>query len=1834
MTAVDWAKPFIRQRDENLFYSYVDIFSENDWELDEFARQMLEVVAETKQNCTNLRLQLERTNDKEIVQQLVAKLREERDLYALYVTRYSQYFGSLDCPTGPSASVVYRERRFFREIRTSLPPLPLERPPPCPPTEQEGRCEDGKSEVHTEIGSETLCEVAVEHAVDGVITNLIGEAEPKTSCERRHRIRDSTVRQSIIELAPHVEGGKVDMEEQPEERIVRHEVAEFLPEVTKVEELLVGRSTDRTLEYAEDNANTLQESSDSKEDANLHDSFEIVSHDEIDEAVQHCLEEVLKRSVELNDVPLKDALTDILCEKPTESVAQTSASLQHLGQAECSSEAEVETELKLSPAQKISELQLESAIVTEEEQRWANAKQNAEDEEVNRDKPEIPAEQVLQQDIQTAIGKNIEETLTFSSESQVAIAEDVEVNTVTPENDGPMSMYTEADVTTLQSDENSLFYNAECADDRSTSLSVELSATSPPSELSEVDLKDHNANYHEKLQSEVYTKSEHFEAEEDDVHEEVYEEPASYGAAPEPTIAEPAELAVHNIVKSEEMQQYDFFAESRNSAERFPEESIYSNPPPRTYLSSISARPFSTASFTFQTCSTTYIPCPPEEDSRMISESSDVRTDPSYTVDVDEEFEDIGDDEFERAEREVIYDNPAVLEESIYEIPPSATSQRSPDAMRAEVPNSPAPRPVSPLLTLGRQRQMELGVTLHEEEEITYEEQELERKKRLQEIYAPPSIPEIAIDLDTEETLYYEHPLSHGLQTEAALVEERENHYDEPQVLSTSQSPHENNYSVPDVVPDNEYSEVPYAVSSYQAEHIGEEKEHSPNHSVTSVLQTSHRNEGESSLRDAQVVVSARKTSNEYDVPAQIGHENGERVYYRNIYEDLDVPQPAERNAGDRASSVRDNFPYYVEPDYTANAIRRMSRYNSWSQDASQENLRSKSVEYLNHQRTESYENEYHAEPAKPQWSSSTTLPRSFPRTPEPEKPVEQKRTVYVPKPASRVTSSVQDWSSSPSLNNVHLVHPQTKETKRAEAVLPPPLDLSVQRSTSNDNIGYGYLPQANKKFSPQSPTFVRIGVQTGTLGTPEVPQAPTFASSVLRPSSERAERQAPVFSAVKEPRSPVQESVVSPSSSSPFNAFQGVKLRSVAKPIVKEERFPVNSNRATEDFRNSAVFKRISRTAASLIEAENQNEQPLTNGTPTVEEEAPIYKYEVVRSVRETAVAQESVYPQVETHSQINETSTPSPIVKEPLSEEKGTAQPRKSWKVQVNTANVPILTPKALKMPEIRDSVPSTNGLDANQFKEESAVCKNWNPVALINKLYEIDYMPRKESKRSRFINMEGHLDIPVNDKNRVSELEKDWKRQYFRTKEGRLQWFVTHFADEHPVGDVLLAGCDIDANREDGTLSIHGGRDHTKMVVKAPLSLFDKWRQAFLSHAASSILDSYVQPIARPLPHMTEKIAIIELGSCSIRGGVLTMDPSLPQSFFPAIGCVSEDGSIAVGADALRPEVRATGQLVQPIPATDPAVERYNMNKPVVRECLQKVVDDLQIDPKRYKVLLSLPQNIPTALIGDLMKSLLYDVNFQGVSVTRQPSLILYSYDVTTGVVVDIGERLNIVPVIDGYVVENAIVSLPYGAQQIRESLRSKLSDHNMGLYSFQSPVERFILRYVMEETCYVATEYDAEAKKCSENESAVDVDVSLKPFETTSEMQSEFKINSSRFVATEGLFKPKRWGLDSKALHELVNEAVQLSPIDSRRTLFRNIYLSGGTSLLHGLAERLEVELTSLVPSTIHVQVHMSPWRYHAAFLGAQIVASSTQFDKSCVNKDSLGAFLVQLQSSAF
>jgi len=546
---------------------------------------------------------------------------------------------------------------------------------------------------------------------------------------------------------------------------------------------------------------------------------------------------------------------------------------------------------------------------------------------------------------------------------------------------------------------------------------------------------------------------------------------------------------------------------------------------------------------------------------------------------------------------------------------------------------------------------------------------------------------------------------------------------------------------------------------------------------------------------------------------------------------------------------------------------------------------------------------------------------------------------------------------------------------------------------------------------------------------------------------------------------------------------------------------------------------------------------------------------------------------------------------------------------------------------MPELEDGIPDSlvNGM---LKQEESDVTRNWNPVELLNTLYKVDYERRIEEKRSKFRNMEGHLEIP-NDDITVPEVEKEWKKVYFRTKDSRLQWFASKYADEHPIGDLCLCDAEIIPNRESFTITVVTKAEpkQTKVVVRVPSHLFEKWRQSLLSHRDSNVLDAYVQPFTPPIPHFTEKIVLVELGSCSIRAGILTNKPSLPQSFFPALGCVTDSGEIIVGSDALRPDVRHRGQLARPIDVAENSVERYKLNKEVLNACLNKAIKDLDIRPENYTVLLSIPQNIPNVFTSDLLNILLTVHNFKAASIARQPSLILYSYDVTTGIVVDIGERLNIVPVIDEYIVENAIVSLPFGAQQIRDSLRQNLKQRNNGLYSYQSPVEHTLLRYIVEQVCYVSTDSEDDDHEPSK---AVD----LSGFKLASGMENKITVDESRFHATEGLFNPKKWSLEIKGLHQLIHNAIQLSPIDSRRTLYKNIYLSGGTSLLHGMAERIENEISKLVPGTIQVKVHMSPWRYHAAYLGAQVIASGKLFNKCCATKENLSEYLKMLETSAY
>jgi actin-related protein len=59
--------------------------------------------------------------------------------------------------------------------------------------------------------------------------------------------------------------------------------------------------------------------------------------------------------------------------------------------------------------------------------------------------------------------------------------------------------------------------------------------------------------------------------------------------------------------------------------------------------------------------------------------------------------------------------------------------------------------------------------------------------------------------------------------------------------------------------------------------------------------------------------------------------------------------------------------------------------------------------------------------------------------------------------------------------------------------------------------------------------------------------------------------------------------------------------------------------------------------------------------------------------------------------------------------------------------------------------------------------------------------------------------------------------------------------------------------------------------------------------------------------------------------------------------------------------------------------------------------------------------------------------------------------------------------------------------------------------------------------------------------------------------------------------------------------------------------------------------LETELCKIAPPSIFVQVFGSPWRYHSAYLGAQVIANSHQFDQCCASKTNLEDYIKQVEA---
>ena len=268
-----------------------------------------------------------------------------------------------------------------------------------------------------------------------------------------------------------------------------------------------------------------------------------------------------------------------------------------------------------------------------------------------------------------------------------------------------------------------------------------------------------------------------------------------------------------------------------------------------------------------------------------------------------------------------------------------------------------------------------------------------------------------------------------------------------------------------------------------------------------------------------------------------------------------------------------------------------------------------------------------------------------------------------------------------------------------------------------------------------------------------------------------------------------------------------------------------------------------------------------------------------------------------------------------------------------------------------------------------------------------------------------------------------------------------------------------------------------------------------------------------------------------------------------------------------------------------------------------------DLLRIAPEEHPVLLTEAPMNPKKNREKTIEMMFEKFKVPSTYISIQAILSLYASGRTTGLVLDSGDGVtHAVPVFEGYCVPKAIIRLDLAGRDLTNHLKDTLSERG---YKFRTTAEREIVRDIKEKLCYVAEDYETELIK-SKKDSSLEKSYMLPD-------GNKVVIGSERFRVPEGLFQPSLIGMEVSGIQDVVYDCANKCDIDIRKTLFENIVLSGGTTMLPGIDTRLQSDLKSMVPELIVPNVSATPERKYSVWIGGSILSSLPSFEDMWITK---------------
>jgi len=234
--------------------------------------------------------------------------------------------------------------------------------------------------------------------------------------------------------------------------------------------------------------------------------------------------------------------------------------------------------------------------------------------------------------------------------------------------------------------------------------------------------------------------------------------------------------------------------------------------------------------------------------------------------------------------------------------------------------------------------------------------------------------------------------------------------------------------------------------------------------------------------------------------------------------------------------------------------------------------------------------------------------------------------------------------------------------------------------------------------------------------------------------------------------------------------------------------------------------------------------------------------------------------------------------------------------------------------------------------------------------------------------------------------------------------------------------------------------------------------------------------------------------------------------------------------------------------------------------------------------------------------------------------------------TGTVIDSGDGVtHVIPVAEGYVIGSSIKHIPLAGRDISAFVQQLMRERNEQI----PPAESMeVAKRVKETYSYVSpdivkefSKYDAEPAKWIRQYTGTN-GVTKKPYTVD--------VGYERFLGPEIFFNPEIFSSDFLTpLPKVVDDTIQTCPIDVRRGLYKNIVLSGGSTMFKDFGKRLARDIKRSVDYRIkrseelsggkikavplEVNVISHHMQRYAVWFGGSMLASTPEFYNVCHTK---------------